>query len=138
MIRGLGTTLTDGNLRFNQIENYPSGLMSTDFLSARFAALSDPTRRAILAHLALGEATLSQLAEPLTISTPGVAKHLNVLERAGLVVRGTRSAVRPIRLNPEAFIELGRWIEAYRQHWEGSLDRLADHLAADVEGPGGR
>ncbi|MEA1832611.1 metalloregulator ArsR/SmtB family transcription factor [Methylobacterium durans] len=106
-----------------------------DPLSAKFSALSDPTRRAILARLALGETTLSDLAQPLAMSTPGVAKHLDVLERAGLIARGARSVVRPVRLQPDAFAEMSHWIDACRQHWEGSFDRLAAHLAATADEP---
>lgn len=104
-----------------------------DLLSAKFAALADPTRRAMLARLAVGETTLSELAKPLAMTVPGAAKHLNVLERAGLVVRGERSVVRPVRLQPDAFAEMTGWIEACRRHWEGSLDRLAAHLAATTD-----
>lgn len=102
-------------------------------LDAKFAALADPTRRAILARLALGETTLSELAQPLAMTTPGVAKHLDVLERAGLIARGARSARRPVRLQPEAFGEMQTWIDACRRHWEGSFDRLAAHLAGEAE-----
>jgi DNA-binding transcriptional ArsR family regulator len=106
-----------------------------DALSVKFSALADPTRRAILARLARGETTLSELARPLAMSTPGVAKHLDVLERAGLVLRGERSVVRPVRLQPEAFAEMTGWIDACCRHWEGSLDRLAAHLAAERDEP---
>lgn len=108
--------------------------MDHDALDAKFAALADPTRRAILARLASGEATLSVLAEPLAMTKPGVAKHLDVLERAGLIARGERSAVRPIRIEPAAFSDLSRWIDGCRRHWESSFDRLAAHL--DVTAPG--
>lgn len=101
-----------------------------DALSAKFAALADPTRRAMLARLTTGETTLSELARPLSMTVPGVAKHLKVLERAGLVARGERSAVRPVRIQLDAFAEMTGWIDACRQHWEGSFDRLAAHLAA--------
>ena len=101
-----------------------------DTLGAKFAALADPTRRAMLARLASGETTLSELAKPLAMTLPGAAKHLKVLEHAGLVARGARSAVRPVRLRAEALAEMTEWIEACRSHWEGSLDRLAAHLAA--------
>jgi DNA-binding transcriptional ArsR family regulator len=104
-----------------------------DLLSARFAALADPTRRAILARLALGETTLSKLAQPLAMTTPGVAKHLKVLEQAGLIARGQRSAIRPVRLQPEAFADLQAWIDTCRRHWEGSFDRLATHLAETAD-----
>ena len=100
-----------------------------DLLSAKFAALADPNRRAILGRLALGETSLSELAQPLAMTTPGVAKHLKVLEQAGLIARGERSKVRPVRLQPDAFAEVQNWIEACRRHWEGSFDRLATHLA---------
>ena len=104
-----------------------------DLLSAKFAALADPTRRAILGRLALGETTLSELAQPLAMTTPGVAKHLKVLEHAGLIARGERSAVRPVRLRPEAFAEVQNWIDACRRHWQGSFDRLATHLAETAD-----
>jgi DNA-binding transcriptional ArsR family regulator len=106
-----------------------------DTLSAKFAALADPTRRAMLARLASGETTLSELAKPLAMTVPGAAKHLQVLERAGLVVRGPRSVVRPVRLQPDAFAEMTGWIDACRNHWEGSFDRLATHLATTANEP---
>ena len=104
-----------------------------DLLGAKFAALADPTRRAMLERLAAGETTLSELAKPLAMTVPGAAKHLKVLERAGLVMRGERSVVRLVRLQPAAFAEMTGWIEACCQHWEGSLDRLAAHLAAATD-----
>lgn len=106
-----------------------------DALSAKFAALADPTRRAMLARLATGETTLSELAKPLAMTVPGAAKHLKVLERAGLVARGARSVVRPVRLQPEALADMTGWIDACRNHWEGSFDRLAAHLSVTADEP---
>lgn len=102
--------------------------MSTDRLSATFAALADPTRRAILAHLAKGEASVTELAQPFQMSLPAISKHLNVLERAGLIVRGREAQWRPCRLEAEALKDAADWIEQYRQFWEESLDRLDDYL----------
>ena len=102
----------------------------TDLLSAKFAALADPTRRAMLARLALGELTLTDLARPLEMTVPAVAKHLAVLERAGFVKRSRprKSVARPAKLQVAAFSELADWIEKCRVHWEGSFDRLAEYL----------
>ena len=101
-----------------------------DPLSAKFAALADPTRRAMLARLALGELTLADLAKPLEMTVPAVAKHLAVLERAGFVTRNrpTRSVARPAKLQVAAFSEMADWIEKCRVHWDGSFDRLAVYL----------
>jgi len=109
-----------------------------DPLSAKFAALADPTRRAMLARLALGELTLADLAKPLEMTVPAVAKHLAVLERAGLVTRSlpTRSVARPAKLQVAAFADMTDWIEKARVHWEGSFGRLADYLETP-EGKGG-
>jgi DNA-binding transcriptional ArsR family regulator len=98
-------------------------------LDATFAALSDPTRRAILARLAGREASLSELARPFGISLPGVHKHLRVLERAGLVTRATRGRVRRCRLVARPMREAARWIERYRRFWEAQFDALAHYLA---------
>lgn len=98
-----------------------------DQLSLAFAALADPTRRAILARLAQGEATVNELAEPFAISLPAVSRHLKVLERAGLISRGRVAQSRPCRLEPEGFDEIGHWMRGQRQAWEESMDRL-DHL----------
>ena len=100
----------------------------TDRLSTTFAALSDPTRRAILARLASGEVSVSELAAPFDMSLPAVTKHLNVLERAGLIARGREAQWRPCRLQAEPLQEASRWIEEYRQHWEQRLDRLEAYL----------
>ena len=102
----------------------------TDLLSAKFAALADPTRRAILARLALGETTLSDLAKPFAMSIPAVAKHLGTLERAGLVKRGRRAKSRPASLQVAALTDMTDWIERCRVHWEGSFERLADYLSS--------
>jgi DNA-binding transcriptional ArsR family regulator len=102
--------------------------MSIDQLSGTFAALADPTRRAILARLAGGEATVTELAEPFAMSLPAVSKHLKVLERAGLIARGRTAQWRPCRLEPAPLRDASEWLAAYRQFWEGSFDRLDEHL----------
>ena len=102
--------------------------MSTDRLSATFAALADPTRRAILARLALGETSVSKLAEPFAMSLPAVSKHLKVLERAGLITRGRDAQMRPCRIEAKALREADAWLEEYRRLWEQRLDRLDDYL----------
>jgi DNA-binding transcriptional ArsR family regulator len=102
--------------------------MSPDRLSATFAALADPTRRAILARLALGEASVSELAEPFEMSMPGVSKHLKVLERAGLIARGREAQWRPCRLDAMPLKDIDAWLDRYRRFWEQSFDRLDDYL----------
>ncbi len=102
--------------------------MSTDRLSTTFAALADPTRRALLARLASGEATVNVLAEPFPVSLQAVSKHLKVLERAGLITRGRSAQWRPCTLRGQPLAEATGWLESYRAFWEGSLDALADHL----------
>jgi DNA-binding transcriptional ArsR family regulator len=102
--------------------------MNTDSLSATFSALADPTRRAILARLASGEATVTELAAPFAITLPAVTKHLKVLERAGLVVRGREAQWRPCRLEARPLQEAAGWVEQYRRFWEQRLDRLEDYL----------
>jgi DNA-binding transcriptional ArsR family regulator len=102
--------------------------MPTDRLSATFAALADPTRRAILARLALGDASVTDLAEPFEMSLPAVSKHLKVLERAGLIARGREAQWRPCRLEPNALKGVDDWLEDYRRLWEERLDRLGDYL----------
>ena len=99
-----------------------------DHLSATFAALADPTRRAILARLALGETTVAELARPFDISGPAVSRHLKVLEGAGLISRGREAQWRPCKIEPKALKEIDDWLERYRQFWEQSLDRLEDYL----------
>ena len=102
--------------------------MPTDRLSEILAALADPTRRAILARLAQGEATVLELAEPFDLKLPTVSKHLKVLQRAGLVSQARRAQWRPCRLEAEPLREVADWIERYRSHWEERHDRLADYL----------
>lgn len=99
-----------------------------DRLSATFGALADPTRRAILARLASGEASVTQLAEPFAMSMPAISKHLKVLERAGLIRRGREAQWRPCRLEAGPLQEIAGWIEHYRRFWEESFDRLDDYL----------
>jgi DNA-binding transcriptional ArsR family regulator len=102
--------------------------MATDRLSTMFGALADPTRRAILARLALGETTVAELAKPFDISGPAISKHLKVLEHAGLITRGREAQWRPCRIEPLALKSLDEWLEQYRQFWEERLDRLDDYL----------
>lgn len=102
--------------------------MSTDQLSATFSALADPTRRAILARLASGEASVTELAEPFEMSLPAVTKHLKVLQHAGLIARGREAQWRPCRLKAAPLKEVATWVERYRQFWEQSFDRLDDYL----------
>ena len=104
-------------------------LQPADALSATFAALADPTRRAILARLAQGEASVGELARPFDMSGPAVTKHLKVLENAGLISRGREGQSRPARLEPEALRVVTEWLEHYRRHWEHSFDRLGGYLA---------
>jgi DNA-binding transcriptional ArsR family regulator len=99
-----------------------------DQLSNTFAALADPTRRAILARLATGEASVTELAKPFNMSLPAVSKHLKVLEKAGLVAHGREAQSRPRRLEPNALKEVADWVEHYRKFWEQRLDRLDDYL----------
>jgi DNA-binding transcriptional ArsR family regulator len=99
-----------------------------DQLSSTFAALADPTRRAILARLALGETSVTELAEPFRMSMPAVSKHLKVLERAGLIARGREAQWRPCRLEAAPLQSAAQWIDEYRRFWEESLDRLEDYL----------
>jgi DNA-binding transcriptional ArsR family regulator len=109
--------------------------MSPDRLSTTFAALADPTRRAILARLASGEASVTDLAQPFEISLPAVSKHLKVLERAGLIARGRAAQWRPCRLEPGPLRDAADWLEHYRRFWEQSLDRLEDYLR-ELQAPG--
>lgn len=106
--------------------------MSVDQLSITFAALADPTRRAILARLASGEASVGELAEPFDISLPAVTKHLKVLQRAGLISQGREAQWRPCRLEARPMREAAQWMESYREHWEQRLDRLDDYLGETV------
>ena len=103
-------------------------MMPSDQLSATFQALADPTRRAILARLTRGETSVTELAEPFAMSLPAVSKHLNVLERAGLVARGRDAQWRPCRLEAQPLRDVADWVERYRRHWEARFDRLDDYL----------
>jgi DNA-binding transcriptional ArsR family regulator len=109
--------------------------MSPDRLNTTFAALADPTRRAILARLASGEASVTDLARPFDMSLPAVSKHLKVLERAGLIARGREAQWRPCRLEAGPLRDAADWLEYYRQFWEQSLDRLEDYLR-ELQAPG--
>lgn len=101
---------------------------SMDPLSSKFAALADPTRRAILARLVLGETSVTELAEPFAMSMPAISKHLKVLEHAGLVTRGRAAQWRPCKIEPAALKEVDDWLEEYRRFWEAGLDRLEEYL----------
>jgi DNA-binding transcriptional ArsR family regulator len=102
--------------------------MTTARLDATFAALADPTRRAILARLAKGEATVMELVAPFRISQPAISKHLKVLERAGLISRGRQAQTRPCRIEARLLAEANQWLEGYRRLWEAQFDRLDDLL----------
>jgi DNA-binding transcriptional ArsR family regulator len=105
---------------------------ASDPLSATFAALSDPTRRAILARLAQGDASVKTLAEPFDLSQPAISKHLRVLERAGLVERGREAQWRPRRLRAEPLRDAAAWMELYRRHWQESFERM-DIVLRDMQ-----
>ncbi|MDR7220756.1 metalloregulator ArsR/SmtB family transcription factor [Aminobacter aminovorans] len=102
--------------------------MTEDHLDATFASLADPTRRAILARLAQGEATVNELAEPFEMSLPAISRHLKVLERAGLISRGREAQWRPCRLEAGPLKDIANWVERYRRFWDASFDRMADYL----------
>ena len=112
--------------------------MPTDPLSATFAALADPTRRAILARLANGEATVTELAAPFDMSLPGISKHLKVLQRAGLIEQGRQAQWRPCRLQPGPLRDIADWVGQYTRHWEESFERLDAYLRElnDIQGQG--
>lgn len=101
----------------------------SDHLSTTFAALSDPTRRAILARLALGEASVKELSQPFSIAAPSITKHLKVLERAGLIKRGREAQWRPCKLEAAPLKDIAEWVERYRSHWEQTLGRLDSYLS---------
>jgi len=103
-------------------------MMSAACLDATFAALSDPTRRAILARLARGEMSVKELARPFKISAPAITKHLKVLQRVGLISRGRQAQWRPCRLEAKPLEDVAEWVERYRRYWDGSFDRLDDYL----------
>ncbi len=102
--------------------------MQPDHLNTTFAALADPTRRAILARLSLGETTVKELAEPFRISPPAITKHLKVLQRAGLISQGRQAQWRPCKLEAAPIREVAAWVEEYRRFWEQSFDRLDEYL----------
>jgi len=104
--------------------------VAVDGLTNTFAALADPTRRAILTRLAEGEATVNELAEPFPITVQAVSKHLKVLERAGLITRGRSAQLRPSRLQGAPLHDAAEWLEKYRRFWQGSFDRLDERLQA--------
>ncbi|MDQ7802226.1 metalloregulator ArsR/SmtB family transcription factor [Amycolatopsis sp. A133] len=108
----------------------------TDTLSRTFSALADPTRRAILARLAAGEATVNELAEPFPMSLPAVSRHLKVLEEAGLITRGRTRQWRPCRLEAKPLEDVADWVAAYRRFWDDGFDRLEEHLRTLTGGPG--
>src|SRR5919199_745532 len=108
--------------------------MTADPLSVTFAALADPTRRAILARLAEGPATVNEIAEPFSMSLPAISKHLKVLERAGLIARGREAQWRPCRLDGTPLKDAADWLEHYRRFWDARLDRLEEYLHGLEEG----
>ncbi len=110
-------------------------LSAPDRLDATFAALADPSRRALLSRLATGEASVTEIAEPFEMSLPAVSKHLKVLERAGLIERSRHAQWRPCRLRPEPLRDVAGWVERYRELWEGRLDRLDEYLKQLQEQP---
>ena len=109
--------------------------MAADQLSTTFAALADPTRRAILGRLAEGDATVNELAKPFPITVQAVSKHLKVLERAGLITRSRTAQLRPSRLHVEPLKDAVEWLDGYRRFWEGSFDRLDARLQTTEKGP---
>jgi DNA-binding transcriptional ArsR family regulator len=109
---------------------------SSDALSLTLSALADPTRRAILARLSQGAATVNELAAPFDISLPAISRHLKVLEGAGLITRGREAQWRPCRLKPEPLKELDGWLSKYRKFWEGSFDRMDAYLTQITKGGG--
>src|SRR3990172_5930519 len=102
--------------------------METDALSLTFSALADPTRRAILARLAKGEASVTELAAPFAVSMPAITKQLKVLEKAGLIVRGREAQWRPARIQAAPLKDINEWLERFRKNWEESFDRLDEYL----------
>jgi DNA-binding transcriptional ArsR family regulator len=111
-------------------------LMPSDVLSTTFAALADPTRRAILARLAGGETSVTELARPFAMSLPAISRHLKVLERAGLITRGRSAQLRPCRLDAARMKDVADWLEPYRGHWEQGFDRLDAYLMELQSGGG--
>ena len=129
-MKPMGLTALDGGAYSTiwLINHLVHNAMASDPLSTTFAALADPTRRAILARLALGETSVTELAKPFAMSLPAVSKHLKVLERAGLIVRGRAAQWRPCRIEPGALRDVDDWLERYRRLWAERLDRLEDYL----------
>ena len=123
MARG-GLTTASGLYNLTVIELMGYAMTHADRLDTTFAALADPTRRAILARLASGEASVNELAEPFAMSQPAISKHLKVLERAGLISRGRDAQRRPCRIEAQPLAEASEWLERYRQIWEGNFQRL--------------
>ena len=111
------------------METTPTALARERRLTETFAALASPTRRAILARLAVGEATVNELAQPFAMKLPAISKHLKVLERAGLITRGHRAQYRPCALDPRPLAEVSTWTEQYRSIWETRFDQLGDDLS---------
>jgi DNA-binding transcriptional ArsR family regulator len=111
-------------------------MQADDPLSTTLSALADPTRRAILARLSRGEATVNQLAAPFDISLPAISRHLKVLESAGLISRGREAQWRPCKLEPDALKAVDGWLSKYRKHWEGSFDRMDAYLKQITKGGG--
>lgn len=126
--------LTDGAYYFTIWLITMSIHAATDTLSLTFAALADPTRRAMLARLARGPATVTELAKPFSISLPAISKHLKVLERAGLIQRGREAQWRPAQLQASPLKDASGWILEYRQHWEENFDRLDEYLVQIQKG----
>ena len=129
----LTSNLFSNNLLVMEPQGY--GQVPSDDLDATFAALADPTRRAILAHLASGEFSVSELAEPFAMTQPAISKHLKVLERAGLISRGRAAQTRPCRLVAAPLKDIARWVEVYRNLWEESFERLETFLRSTQSSP---
>lgn len=126
-------------LLFYPTVNYKDSMTTTsDRLTATFSALADPTRRAILARLALGETSVGELADPFDMSLPAISKHLKVLERAGLIARGRDAQRRPCRLAAAPLQEISDWVASYQRFWEQRLDRLEAYLEQNQPGPPSR
>src|SRR5829696_8409658 len=122
-------TMGTSHYSANQLISYVGKhSLAADHLSTTFAALADPTRRAILARLARGEATVNELAEPFPVTVQAISRHLKVLERAGLITRGRTAQLRPSRLQGAPLKDVADWVEDYRGFWEDSFDRLGEHL----------
>lgn len=111
--------------------------MAEDSLSSCFAALADPTRRAIIARLSKGDLTVNELAEPFAMSLPAISRHLKVLEKSGLISRGRTAQTRPARFEPKAMQSVASWVDQYRIFWDASFDRLEDYLNEIGSGSGG-